>query len=157
MFTCLQRWSVMQCVTRLVSLFVFHQFHAPTKLWPLAVLKCGSLFCFLLCLFSQIPDLKELFLSSISECKKKKRLLFEIGSVNIIKLPLIFSASQDLFPTAFQHFVILKMDNYHFQFCRFLETLIVSFTGLESSHEHFSHVRRPKAVFKCDLVFTEIH
>lgn len=124
--------------------------------WLFSSVVHYSVFSFAFSLRSLI--LKSSFLAQSQNVKKKKkRLLFEIGSVNIIKLPLIFSASQDLFPTAFQHFVILKMDNYHFQFCRFLETLIVSFTGLESSHEHFSHVRWPKAVFKCDLVFTEIH
>lgn len=35
--------------------------------------------------------------------------------------------------------------------------MLVSITGLEDSHEHFSHVRQPKLVFKYDLVFTEIH
>ena len=50
------------------------------------------------------------------------------------------------------------MDNYPFPFCTFLETpMLVSIAGLEPPFHTVSPERQPKAVFKRDLVFTEIH
>ena len=75
---------------------------------------CVSPFSFLLCLSPQFLSFKFFFIS-ISESQKWPT--FEIGSVNIIKLPLRVS-----FP---QHFIIIMTGNYRFQFCRFLESLML--------------------------------